>query len=1510
MKILSKRFIVRTILVIIGTIGVGLLLYQVYFASKIEQYLANQICQIIEKQFKREVTLGKLHLKLLTPQVSISDLAIARNQSLSEGTLLSAKKVFAKASLWSLLTQHIEISDIVIEQPAVWIEFDEHGKSNLPVSEPKETTPSTKKPSPIVERLAFPHIQLIDAQVYFANKQIPLTFSVQRFNTTLAFVLKDFSADGTLALQGGELEFQDRGKIALTLSGGVTFQQNALTVSKMQVQANTSQITLNGTVRNLSQPQLDLAVQTQLALQELDRFLKLDQHLSGMAAFDGTVTGSIPDVIARGHVTCQQVTAWKLDFANVALDAIYHQRQIELPQISLESFDGKLTGSGKLSFAEPPKYQAALTVERLNITEANRFVNIHLPLAGRLSGQIEAVGKSFAFEDLVLHTNVQFDQVQAYGVNAPHVEAQINIEHQQLLIPALRAEVFEGNVTGAGQMNLSAQPDYQVKLEMQNVHVEPIMALIPQPPDVSGVVSGTLQASGATFAFEALTLDANFQAQDVNAYNVQAKTLETVASIRNRELSLARFTAQLFGGQVVGQGKLVLAGNALPKFDVRATLKNLSTQVIMRQFVRQPDSGSPFGLEANVAGQVAFTGQSYRLQDISGNVTLNGKGQIQTQEDKLPLAVAINGALADQQVKIKQLQVQSDALNLTTTGTLQLIPLELALDYDVAAQNIQPVMQQLRLFVPGIAKDSPLLRFSGKIDRLHGAVRGTLADLSIRAETQLTNPDVVWATAETVSADITYQGKMLQIQHALIRNNSAQVEVTAGQIDLRAGNGPLCTLPVVLKSGEIADYLHIAKQDFPITGTLTTTRTTLGGPVSNLRSSLTLEVKQGSAWGQRFDQLSGKVVLGENQVRIESLTIKQNGGKIALNGFFGFDQSFQADVTATGVNFHDIDAFRNVAMPYDGQAEVTLHVEGSVANPLGKANIRLINLSYQGNSTEDITCDIVMENRAIRAQVATFRKKLITTFQLSLTPDLLYRMEMLMEQAALEQILSVVVKLDGISGLISGKITSEGSLRQLKQVSATVKLHQLDLNVYGQQVTNSKDIDVVITPEQLVVNSLEMRGKELGLFAQGKLDFHGNFDLAVDGILDLRAIQTFLPETVGILSLAGRLQLICNVHGTFLQPELEGVAELMEGAVRLQAYPETIKNLHGKLAFTKGQIAVNRLQGAVGGGTFVAYGSMSYQGLTPKTFSVDVEGENITVQNLIEAATVKVSPRIRFEGDVKQQKLTGKIFVNNALYTKDLDFRTFLEKNRNIAIPSAQQGKPLEFELSIEAPQDIQVKNKYANISLRANLRIEGTTAKPQIGGRIEVLQGKVQFGDITYQVLSGVLDFVDPLQLNPEMNIQVETTIQEYTIALGVQGNLDQFTLDMRSDPELPKSQITRMLAAGSNTGSTGYNVVTKPLQTLVEGQIERAVKLDRFTVDVDPLLSGSSGNEAAPRVTLGKRLFQDLLITYSTTLGGTERSQIVEIEYQLSDNLSLTARRDEKGEIDTSFTFKFKIK
>ena len=1628
-----KKLLLITLLIFFVLAVVSLVLYESFLRPKVEAFLRAQIQHTLETQLKREVSLGAVQLNFPNPQVIVSEIAIAREQTLADGTLLTVKALRAKLLLRSLLFHHIILDDIVLDTPTVWIEFDAQGRSNLPTFAASSDTP--QEPSrfdvnQLVQRLYFPHIQLINGAVHFAQRQQGVTVDVASINTTVALRLEDLTATGTLRLEGGRVQLRDRLDLPVTLSTQAAFKDRALRLTPFQLTTGQTTITADGVVNFAAAPELNLAVTAQVALDELDRILQLKQNLTGLVALDGTVTGRMPDVAANVHLTCEAGTAWKLAFARLAADVQYQALRLGIRNLTANMFDGALAVSeGEMNFAGPPAYKARATLEQINLEYADIFAGIDLDVVGTLNGALNVEAATFDFNDLILQSDLTlrdvnayrvaadtlttklaiqqktltlqalkaemfqgrvtdgaatilldqnipcqaqltlenialtpllafaptppdvtgtvsgqavfhaplapFDmqrmslqttlalrEVAAYGVNVPNLATEASIQDNTLALRNLEADLFQGKIKGDATLGLDANFPYQGKLSLERIALTPIMALIPTPPDVAGLVSGRVSVQGTDFDLPHLALDAALTLQDVTAFMVTLPEVTTTLAIQDQALQIKSLAARLFEGTLEGAGKLVLAGTQTPLFETTLAVNKLALAALIQQLA---GSQMPAGVTATglISGRVTAAGNSFALKDIQGEVALTSAGEVRVDTSRstskksspisLPLDLKLAAALQDQRVTIAEMALNAQALQLNATGTFELATLVCDLNYAIAANDLQALLRQVWSVVPGIPADSPLRQFSAKLEELQGTLRGSLHAPEARVKLHLKDVDVVWGQADEMRADLALQNQIVTLHQLSATYRSASVAV-AGTIDLTTPANPQFHLPITLTAGKISDYLALAKQTLPIEGKLRTLETTVEGTLADLRATAKLQIADGAAYGQTFDLLAGQAVFENNRVSVPSLVLKKNGGQIALQGAFGLDQTFDVAVTARDFNLHNINALADVAVQYQARVDLTLQATGTLAKPQGQGEIRFKQLNYNGTEIEDVTSSIVLANQTVAVTLKTFRQKLIASGSLGLNAALPYHVELVMQRAAVEQILALATEIHDITGVISGKITSDGSLNDLRHISAIVKLSELELDIFGQQLKNQRAIDLEITPQKLTVNALEMNGPELGLFVQGILDFQGNFDLDVDGILDLRAVMAFLPKNLGIAALTGRMQMFCSVRGNFQQPEVEGIIELNRGNVKLDAYPDPISELAGKIALTKGKVQIVEMQGKIQKGTFAVTGEMAYHGLTPGEMAIDLTGQNIFVHDVIPALEMTVSPTIRLSGNLAQQKLSGQIEVQHASYTQEIDFLAMASsKNRSIALVSLDAGptqQPLLLDLHIRTLENARFQNKLADIALKGSMRLQGSTAKPQIAGRVEVLRGRIMFGDNEYELLSGAFDFLDPLRMNPEMNIQVETIIQQYKIRLSIDGNLDQFNLNMSSVPALTDAEITRLLAMGSKDKGAGYNLVTKPLQTLVEGQIEKAIKLDRFSVDVDPISTADGGTSTSPKVTLAKRLFNDLLLTFTTTVGGAQKEQTIEVEYEISHNISLTAKRNERGVVDTGFTFKIYMK
>ncbi len=113
------------------------------------------------------------------------------------------------------------------------------------------------------------------------------------------------------------------------------------------------------------------------------------------------------------------------------------------------------------------------------------------------------------------------------------------------------------------------------------------------------------------------------------------------------------------------------------------------------------------------------------------------------------------------------------------------------------------------------------------------------------------------------------------------------------------------------------------------------------------------------------------------------------------------------------------------------------------------------------------------------------------------------------------------------------------------------------------------------------------------------------------------------------------------------------------------------------------------------------------------------------------------------------------------------------------------------------APQ-LDFQNSYAQLAGSVDLRIRGTVAQPAILGRINITDGTANFAGTTYRLQHGEIFFTNPVMIEPIIDIDATTRVEEYDVTIGLHGNLNQLTPTFRSEPPLPQADVISLLALG----------------------------------------------------------------------------------------------------------------
>jgi translocation and assembly module TamB len=153
---------------------------------------------------------------------------------------------------------------------------------------------------------------------------------------------------------------------------------------------------------------------------------------------------------------------------------------------------------------------------------------------------------------------------------------------------------------------------------------------------------------------------------------------------------------------------------------------------------------------------------------------------------------------------------------------------------------------------------------------------------------------------------------------------------------------------------------------------------------------------------------------------------------------------------------------------------------------------------------------------------------------------------------------------------------------------------------------------------------------------------------------------------------------------------------------------------------------------------------------------------------------------------------------------------------------------------------------------------------------------------------------------------VQVNTTIQQYNIALRFRGPVDRLQTNYTSDPALSQADIIHLIAFGSteeaanaapaqSTTLGAESLIASQVSSQVTDRLQKALGISQ--ISLDPQLGATAANQQqGALLTVRQRVTSKLFVTFSTDVTTTEFSA-VQLQYQLNRKWSMSGVRDQNG-------------
>ena len=696
------------------------------------------------------------------------------------------------------------------------------------------------------------------------------------------------------------------------------------------------------------------------------------------------------------------------------------------------------------------------------------------------------------------------------------------------------------------------------------------------------------------------------------------------------------------------------------------------------------------------------------------------------------------------------------------------------------------------------------------------------------------------------------------------------------------------------------------------------------------------DLADGSVYGSSFNRLRGQLTASTQEVRIANAELRffasgkekgRGAGIVTGTAAYRFaDKTIAADLVGAALPLESFNKLQS-SIALGGQVTFRLKADGPIQAPIANGTFHVTDLRVGQEVIGSFDTDLASDGKTARLTVSSAMStgEISGGYTLGLANPFPVEGKVSIKNIDLDPFLLAALHLKEFSGhgKADGDISMKGALKDARGIVVEANFSRLILNYANVQLENSGPVRFRSSREALEIEPVVMHGTDTNVKIDGSVQFTGRRNLALhlDGAVDLR----LLNESLRNMDVHGGAQINAAVEGSIDHPRITGRVHIDNASVRAADFPTGLSAIKGDLIFDTTRLFFSDVTAEVGGGTLQLSGSVNY-GESGMRYDLNTSTERVRIR-YPEGMSWLLGGNLRLTGTTNSGIVSGRVTVQRVLLTQGLESAGVLVSSKEgISGPTTDSPflRNLQFDIEAVSSPDARMEWPGAELEADANLRVRGTWEHPIILGHIHLLSGDLYFAGNRYRVARGDINFANPFRLDPVVNVEASTTVQQYEVTLNFNGPASKLSLAYRSDPPLPSNDIVALLAMGqrsaegtSRSGGTAQSATSGATALLSEavssqlgGRLQRLFGITRLRVDpgLTPVASSSSQNAGA-RVTVEQQIARNLTIMYVSNVGSTQE-QVIQVEYTINHNISVVALRDQNGTfgIDVKIRKRFK--
>lgn len=283
--------------------------------------------------------------------------------------------------------------------------------------------------------------------------------------------------------------------------------------------------------------------------------------------------------------------------------------------------------------------------------------------------------------------------------------------------------------------------------------------------------------------------------------------------------------------------------------------------------------------------------------------------------------------------------------------------------------------------------------------------------------------------------------------------------------------------------------------------------------------------------------------------------------------------------------------------------------------------------------------------------------------------------------------------------------------------------------------------------------------------------------------------------------------------------------------------------------------------------------------------------------------------------------LSTAFLVDEGQYNKNI-FAGFFVRERALRYPAwydRVRAIPCTIDGRVTTREAVRVDTSLLEGAIHAQMHMHGQLSDAPLEGTIQLAQGTLKFPACPLALSYGSVTLKPHELSNPHIAFEAKGLFKKHSLLLRAQGTVQNPTLLFESTPPLSQEQIITLLLAGSEDGSLLLmmpTLIMGQMQQLLFGPEQTQTRLDSFFKGLlSPLKrmrlvpsffdqTGRGGFRGKIDVDVSDRLKASLQKNFNLTEDST-----IEVEYAISDDTSVRAIKDERGDVGGEIEMRFKF-